>query len=96
MPGIEAAPDGRSPAFLERAREAVEDGSTGVLYRSQSPGALAEAMAVFDDDAFDSAAVRAHAGRFDVSTFDAGIARIVAEALVGERAQGRLRAVMSS
>jgi hypothetical protein len=52
-------------------------------------------MLRFDPDALDAAAVRAHAERFDVSEFDAGIRQVVAGALTrrapARSASGRRR-----
>jgi glycosyltransferase involved in cell wall biosynthesis len=61
------------------AREAVVDGATGSLYSEPGAESLAAAMRRFDADAFDPSAVRAHAGRFDVTAFDAGVRAIVQE-----------------
>lgn len=77
------------------AREAVLDGRTGILYDDPTPESLAAAMLRFDPDALDAAAVRAHAERFDVSEFDAGIRQVVAGALTrrapARSASGRRR-----
>jgi glycosyltransferase involved in cell wall biosynthesis len=59
------------------AREAVADGTTGVLLEHPGPVPLATAMARFDGDSFDPDTIRAHAEGFDVSKFDAAIERIV-------------------
>ncbi len=53
------------------ALDYVREGVTGLFFREQTPESLAEAVRRFDDSAFDPAAIRAHALKFDVSVFKA-------------------------
>jgi glycosyltransferase involved in cell wall biosynthesis len=51
------------------ALETVAEGTTGLFFREQTPEALAEAIARFDDDHFDPRAIRKHATRFGREAF---------------------------
>ncbi|MFN8522412.1 MAG: glycosyltransferase [Chloroflexota bacterium] len=59
------------------ALDTVIDGQTGVLFHEQSARALTEAVRRFEGLAFDSAAIRAHALRFDESVFRSGFLELV-------------------
>jgi glycosyltransferase involved in cell wall biosynthesis len=78
------------------ACEAVDDGTSGLLYRDPSPEALAEVLTAFEDGAFDPTRIRAHAERFDVTAFDEGIIVAVGEALVAGRTESGDRAALPS
>ena len=47
----------------------VVDGVTGLFFREQTPGALADAVRTFQDERFDPATIRRHAEQFDTSRF---------------------------
>ncbi len=66
------------------ALETVVEGETGLFFRQQSPEALVEAIAAFQDKAFDSAAIRRHALRFDRQHFRRRIREVVDEAVKKE------------
>jgi glycosyltransferase involved in cell wall biosynthesis len=51
------------------ALDYVLDGVTGVFFHEQTTESLVEAVRQFDEAAFDPAAIRAHAQRFDVAAF---------------------------
>jgi glycosyltransferase involved in cell wall biosynthesis len=72
------------------AREAVLDRRTGRLYAHPDPTSLARSMTGFDSHEFDPSQARAHAQRFCVSVFDAGLEAIVHRALAsGSRPAGK-------
>ncbi|MCG3175932.1 MAG: D-inositol-3-phosphate glycosyltransferase [Candidatus Omnitrophica bacterium] len=64
---------------LGGAVETVLDGRTGVLFPDQTSVSLAEAMARFDDTAFDPYAIRKNAERFSRKRFASQIGSRVAE-----------------
>jgi glycosyltransferase involved in cell wall biosynthesis len=68
---VEAQASGRPVLArnVQGATESVADGVTGVLVDEASPRAFAEAMSDVDWAAFDPAAARANAERFDVPVF---------------------------
>ncbi len=71
---VESQAAGR-PVIARRgggALETVEEGVTGCFW-SGGPGELTQALEEFDDGAVDPQACRAHAARFDVSSFRRGI-----------------------
>jgi glycosyltransferase involved in cell wall biosynthesis len=51
------------------ALDTVIDGVTGKLFRPQTAEGLAEAIASFDENDFDSSVIRANAERFDTASF---------------------------
>jgi len=51
------------------ALETVVEGATGLFFREQTPEALAEAVARFDDGRFDAVTIRNHAMRFGRAAF---------------------------
>jgi glycosyltransferase involved in cell wall biosynthesis len=51
------------------ALDTVRPGETGELFEAQTVESLKSALRRFDPDAYDSAAIRAHAERFDVTAF---------------------------
>lgn len=59
--------------------ESVEDGKTGVLFHSQTPQALVEAIERADKMSFDPALLRKRAERFDTSIFKRRISEFIAE-----------------
>lgn len=59
----------------------VEPGKTGEFFPEQTADALVAAVEAFRPDAYDSAAIRAHALRWDRFEFRREIARVVDEAL---------------
>jgi len=61
------------------ALDYVVDGVTGAFYHEQTPEALAQVVRRFDADAYDPAAIRAHAERFDTSLFKASLRAFVEE-----------------
>lgn len=68
---IEAMASG-TPVIAYRkggALETVVEGTTGVFFDTQTWEDLATAIIMFDRDAFDPAAIRAHAVRFDTARF---------------------------
>lgn len=68
------------------ALESVVEGVTGTFFRRQDPAALVQVLERFDDQAFDRAAIRRHAERFDRAHFQAQIGQLI------ERTEGVRRA----
>jgi len=69
------------------ALDTVIPGKTGVLFSDMTVDSLAVAMANFDADSFDSAAIRAHAAQFDASIFNRAITAYVETAWEKQKAQ---------
>jgi len=63
------------------ALETVIEGATGLFFREQTAESLAEAVSLFDADAFDGAAIRRHAQGFDKETFKSKLGAFVNEKL---------------
>jgi glycosyltransferase involved in cell wall biosynthesis len=61
------------------ALETVLEGVTGVFFREQTAESLAEVVAAFDATAFDGAAIRRHAERFDTESFKTRLSAFVDE-----------------
>ena len=59
------------------ALDTVQEGVTGTLFSPQTPEALAEAVRTFDQSAFDTAAIRSNAARFDSASFKTELSRWV-------------------
>jgi len=59
------------------ALETVIEGQTGLLFREQTPEALADAVQRFDPEQFDPLAIRKHALRFDRQEFEKRFASLV-------------------
>ena len=85
---VEAQAAGRPVVALADGgvREGVLDGRTGVFYAESHPDALAQAVAAFDPETIDPQACIASARRFTRARFQDSLARIVDEAVAGERA----------
>ena len=85
---VEAMACGRPAIALSRGGtlDTVVHGRTGLLVDELSVGAFADAMAAFERTAFDPAAIRAHAERFDTARFEQAFAGLVADALTKQRA----------
>jgi glycosyltransferase involved in cell wall biosynthesis len=68
---LEAMASGRPVIAYGRggALDTVVPGVTGMFFHEQSAAALADVLARFDPSAYDPAAIRAHAMRFDNSVF---------------------------
>jgi glycosyltransferase involved in cell wall biosynthesis len=62
---------------LGGATETVVDGTTGVLYGGDSPGALIEGIKSFENLTVDRSAVRSNSERFGADVFDAGFVHAV-------------------
>jgi glycosyltransferase involved in cell wall biosynthesis len=79
---VEAQASGRPVLArgVEGAVECVVDGVTGILVEEPSPRAFAEAMTEVDWAAFDPAAARANAERFDVPVFAQSLRAALARA----------------
>jgi glycosyltransferase involved in cell wall biosynthesis len=77
------------------ALETIVEGRTGVFFRDQSVGALAEAIRGFERVTFDSREIRTHASRFDVEPFSARMTAFIAESVnrfrAGSGAKGARR-----
>jgi glycosyltransferase involved in cell wall biosynthesis len=84
---VEAQAAGRPVIALAEGgvRETVIDQETGLFYEEPSSEALAEVVAQFDPAAFDPAACRANAERFDVGHFRHGLRAVIADACADER-----------
>ena len=84
---VEAQAAGRPVIALADGgvRETVLEGETGAFYEEPAADALLEAVAAFDPSAFDPAACRANAERFDVGHFRHGVRSVVARARADER-----------
>jgi len=65
------------------ALDYVVEGETGLFFDEQTPGSLTEAVASFDDNAFDSARIRAHAGQFDRGLFKGQLHKQIQEVMDG-------------
>jgi glycosyltransferase involved in cell wall biosynthesis len=79
MVPLEAMASGR-PVLAYGAGGAVEvvvPEKTGAFFSEQTAGSLAEALRGFQAEAYDSAAIRAHAERYDRPRFRAAIAEVV-------------------
>jgi glycosyltransferase involved in cell wall biosynthesis len=62
------------------ALDTVIPGKTGVFFEEQTVESLAQALQSFDESAYDPAAIRAHALRFDSAVFCDAITGYVARA----------------
>src|SRR4051812_45671553 len=84
---VEAQAAGRPVIALAEGgvRETVIEQETGLFYEEPSSDALAEVVARFDPAAFDPAACRANAERFDVGHFRHGLHAVIADACADER-----------
>lgn len=69
------------------ALETVLPGVTGEFFTEQTPEALADIIARFDDTAYDPAAIRRHAETFDVEAFK----RRIRELLMGKLEEHRMQ-----
>jgi len=67
------------------ALETVVEGVTGAFFHQQTPEALIEAIEKFDDGAYDPAAIRRHAQRFDKKVFKRRLGEFVEEKLAEHR-----------
>jgi len=67
------------------ALETVVEGVTGTFFHQQTPEALIEAIQKFDDQAYDPAAIRRHARRFDREVFKRRLREFVEEKLAEHR-----------
>jgi glycosyltransferase involved in cell wall biosynthesis len=65
------------------ALETVVEGVTGAFFDRQTPESLVDAVRRFEASAYDPAAIRAHARRFDVSVFKAGMRAAIENELGG-------------
>jgi glycosyltransferase involved in cell wall biosynthesis len=65
------------------ALDSVIEGVTGTFFHEQTPTSLADAVRRFDASAYDPAAIRAHAERFDVRVFKAEMRTFVQEQMGG-------------
>ncbi|MGQ9681680.1 MAG: glycosyltransferase [Anaerolineae bacterium] len=65
------------------ALETVEEGRTGAFFHEATAEALAEVLQRFDPAAYDSAVLRQHALRFDVTRFEDELRRYVAAVMGG-------------
>jgi glycosyltransferase involved in cell wall biosynthesis len=85
---VEAQASGRPVVALAEGgvQESVLPGRTGTFYAPSDPDALAAAVAGFDALAIDPAECVASARRFTRERFQHGLARVVDEALAGDRA----------
>ncbi len=63
------------------ALETVVEGVTGAFFREATPESLADVVSKFDARAYDPAALRRHAERFDVARFRSELAGFVDEAM---------------
>lgn len=63
------------------ALETVVEGVTGLFFREQTAGSLAEAVTALDARSFDPSAIREHARTFDVETFKSKLRSCVGEVL---------------
>ncbi len=61
------------------ALETVVEGVTGLFFRQSAAESLAEAVSIFDADAFDSATIRRYAQGFDKETFKSKLRAFVDE-----------------
>jgi glycosyltransferase involved in cell wall biosynthesis len=61
------------------ALETVVEGVTGLFFREQTAESLAEAVAAFDERAFDSTVIRRHAEGFDRESFKSKLGALVDE-----------------
>ena len=79
----------RPPAARHRAagrrRRHVVEGVTGVFFDEPEPEAIIAAVQGFDALSVDPAACVANARRYDVSSFQRGIERVVSETLRGDQ-----------
>ncbi|HYU20925.1 MAG TPA: glycosyltransferase [Chloroflexota bacterium] len=73
------------------ALDTVIDGETGVLFREQSPEALAEAVRKLEQSSFDSSRIRANAERFSSNVFRERLSTFLARAYQEWRERGGLR-----
>src|SRR5215216_2847176 len=85
---VEALAAGRPVIALGEGgvRESVVEGVTGTFFERSEPACLADAVRRFDPLAIDPRACRAAAARFGADRFREQLARIVDEAVRGERA----------
>lgn len=84
---VEALAAGRPVIALDDGgvRETVTEGLTGTFFTPCEPATLAETVARFDPASVDPRDCRAAAERFGADRFRAELARIVAEAVAGDR-----------
>ena len=61
-------------------RDTVEEGVTGIFFAEQSVSALGEAIRIFQNHTFNPEKIRAHARRFDASSFQKKLEQIVRDA----------------
>jgi glycosyltransferase involved in cell wall biosynthesis len=59
------------------ALDTVIDGVTGSFFHEQTPDSLAQAVQEFQESAFDPAAIRTHAEKFDTTVFRARMSAFV-------------------
>ena len=71
------------------ALETVVEGVTGTFFHEQSPEALAEVVARFDDRRYDPQAIRQHAAQFDVAVFKEKLEKFVREKLAERRSSSK-------
>jgi len=84
---VEALAAGRPVIALGEGgvRESVTEGVTGTFFAPCEPEALIEAVRRFEPESVDPAACRTAADRFGAERFRAELARVVDEAVAGER-----------
>jgi glycosyltransferase involved in cell wall biosynthesis len=84
---VEALAAGRPVIALGEGgvRESVTEGITGTFFAPCEPEALIEAVRRFEPESVDPSACRAAAERFGAERFRAELARVVDEAVAGER-----------
>ncbi len=70
------------------ARHTVLPGVTGELFAEQTPEAIVAAVEAFEPEAYDPAAIRAHAMRWDTRAFRARLAEAVERVLADRAALG--------
>jgi glycosyltransferase involved in cell wall biosynthesis len=67
------------------ALDTVVDGVTGLFFREAKPASLAKAVRCFDDNRFDSAAIRQFALQFDTQVFKCKLGKYIEEMTRGNR-----------
>jgi glycosyltransferase involved in cell wall biosynthesis len=65
------------------ALDYVVDGVTGTFFHDQAAESLSETVRRFDEAAYDPAAIRRHARKFDISVFKASLLAFIEEQMRG-------------